>query len=211
MRELHVADDQPGAPWTAGCGLGLQLWNDGGRLSLGHGGSMPGFVALLRADAATGDAVVAVTNSTTGSGDLPVRLLAALAEAEPPLPPEWVPHAVPADALELAGPWCWGPAPLALTAGADGLLRLAGLGGRARTSRFRRAAPGEPGDWTGLDGYYAGEPLRVLRGADGRVAALDVASFRLTRTPHPADDPAGPGAGTVPGGVDPAGWGPGPA
>ncbi|GAB7191250.1 serine hydrolase domain-containing protein [Kineococcus sp. NUM-3379] len=212
MRELQAADDQPGAAWTAGYGLGLQLWNDGGRLHAGHSGSMPGFVAVLRADVASGDAVLALTNSTTGFGDLPVQLLAAFAEAEPPLPAEWRPAGVDADVLELVGPWYWGPAPLLLTAlpggdgggggtgvGDGGGLRLAGVQARARASRFARGEA--PGTWTGLDGYYAGETLRVVRDAAGVVRHLDLASFRLTRTPYPpAED--------VPGGVDPAGWGP---
>jgi hypothetical protein len=51
----------------------------------------------------------------------------------------------------------------------------------------------------GLDGYYAGETLRVLRGPDGAVSHLDIGSFVLTREPYaPAD--------VVPGDVDPAGW-----
>ncbi|PPK95335.1 CubicO group peptidase (beta-lactamase class C family) [Kineococcus xinjiangensis] len=204
MRELQAADDQPGGGWSSGYGLGLQLWNEGGRLHAGHSGSMPGFVAMLRADVSSGDAVLALTNSTTGFGDLPARLLAAYAEAEPPLAAEWQPQRVDADVLELVGPWYWGPAPLVLSATADGGLRLAGMQQRARASRLRRARAGEQGDWVGLDGYYAGEPLRVLRGPDGAVRALDLASFRITRSPYPLEE-----ADLVPGGVDPAGWRPG--
>jgi hypothetical protein len=51
----------------------------------------------------------------------------------------------------------------------------------------------------GLDGYYAGEPLRVVRDAGGAVSHLDLASFRFTRLPYdPERD--------IPGGVDDAGW-----
>ena len=65
-----------------------------------------------------------------------------------------------------------------------------------RGSRFRRV-----GDdlWEGLDGYHTGEPLRVVRRADGTVSHLDLASFRFTRTPY---DPEA----DVPGGVDDLGW-----
>ncbi|WP_425568926.1 hypothetical protein [Pseudonocardia xishanensis] len=45
----------------------------------------------------------------------------------------------------------------------------------------------------GLDGYFAGETLRLLDGS------LNLATFVFTRTPY---DPAAP----VPGDVDPAGW-----
>ena len=51
----------------------------------------------------------------------------------------------------------------------------------------------------GLDGYFAGEVLRPVRGPDGRVVALDLASHTYTRLPY---DQAAP----VPGGVDPGGW-----
>jgi len=65
-----------------------------------------------------------------------------------------------------------------------------------RGTRFR---PLGDGSWVGLDGYLAGEPLRVVRDAAGRVSHLDVASFRYTRLPYdPARD--------VPGGVDESGW-----
>ena len=68
--------------------------------------------------------------------------------------------------------------------------------GGLRASRFR---PEADGSWTGLDGYYAGETLRVVRRPDGTTSHLDLNTFVLTRTPY---DPGAP----VPGGVDPAGW-----
>ncbi|WP_432573881.1 serine hydrolase domain-containing protein [Kineococcus sp. SYSU DK005] len=195
----QVVDDARGAAWGAGYGLGLQVWNAGGRRFAGHSGSMPGFVALLRVDVETSDAVVVLTNSTTGPGDLGVRLLAAFTDAEPAPPRPWRPRAVGADVLELVGPWYWGPTPLLLRAGPDGSLELTGMTGPARSSRFAREAGA--GAWRGLDEYYAGEVLRPVRGADGAVSHLDLASFRLTRIPYD------PGA-DVPGGVDPGGWRP---
>lgn len=198
MWEPQSVDDARGGPWSVGYGLGLQLWNVEGRRHAGHSGSMPGFVAMLRVDVETGDAVIALTNSTSGFGDLPSRLLSTLATQEPLSPAPWVPREVPADVLELVGPWYWGPTPLLVRATSDGF-ELGGMTGRGRASRFVPA--GEPGTWRGLDNYYAGELLRPVRGADGIVGHLDLASFRLTRTPYD------PGA-DVPGGVDPRGWAP---
>jgi CubicO group peptidase (beta-lactamase class C family) len=199
MREPVGLADAPGQPWTAGYGLGLQLWNEGGVRYYGHTGSMPGFVAVLRiTDAPGSDTAIAMCNSTTGfSPALGQDLLTVLAERAPRCPPEWAPADVPADLLAMLGTWYWGPA--------QHTLSLAGQILALRREpypdgmRFRRD---QAGRWRGIDGYFAGEPLVPVRAADGTVTALDVGTFIFTRTPY---DPAAP----VPGGVHPRGWHPG--
>ena len=197
MREPIGIDDVAGQPWTLGYGLGLQLWNEGGRRSYGHTGSMPGFIGVVRIDADTGDAAVALSSGTSGltgsafAGDL----LRILAENDPPARPEWTAASIADGALELVGTWYWGPVAFLVSVAEDMLeFRVAGSG--ARAFRFR---PGDDGGWTGVDDYFAGEPLRAVRGPDGRVVALDLASHTYTRLPY---DEAAP----VPGGVDPGGW-----
>jgi CubicO group peptidase (beta-lactamase class C family) len=196
MRVPAGINDVPGQPWTTGYGLGLQLWNDGGRRSYGHTGSMPGFFAMLQVDAASGDAAIAMANSTAGfsygfAGDL----LRILAEHEPMLRPEWSPSAVAEDVAGLLGTWYRGPIPF-LASVSGGMLEFRMAGGAAWGFRFSR---GDDGTWTGLDDYYEGERLAPVTGPDGRIIALDLASHTYTRTPY---DPAAP----VPGGVDPGGW-----
>ncbi len=67
---------------------------------------------------------------------------------------------------------------------ADRGLELGPATGRGRGSRFRA----EPdGTWTGLDGYYTGETLRLVRGPDGTVNHLDLGSFVFTREPYGPD------------------------
>ncbi|MFJ9847340.1 hypothetical protein ACIRYZ_44355 [Kitasatospora sp. NPDC101155] len=83
--------------------------------------------------------------------------------------------------MALTGPWCWGASAVAPHLRAGRVLELTALGGAARTSRFR---PEPDGTWTGLDGYCAGEPLRVVHRADGTVDHLDQAGFLCTRTPY---------------------------
>ncbi|WP_298330850.1 serine hydrolase domain-containing protein [Haloactinopolyspora sp.] len=197
MRVPMVIDDIPGVAWTAAHGLGVQVWNIDGQRFVGHGGSMPGFLATVRVDVESGDGVVLFTNSTTGlPRDLASGLLAEVAQAEPtPIQP-WHVTQLPTGTLDLVGPWYWGPAPFDVRAGDDDLLRLAPREGTSRASRFR---PVGRDRWIGLDGYFAGEPLVVIRRSDGSVSHLDLASFRFTRTPYAPD-------ADVPGGVDPAGW-----
>ena len=193
MFEPHTIADNPGQPWTTAHGLGWQVWNVDGRRYAGHGGSMPGFLAGLRVDIESGDGVVILTNTTSGMGLVAPELLKAFVEREPRTPEPW--HAAgDADVLELVGTWHWGPA--VTVAKMVGEHLVLGEPGQARGSRFARAGHDE---WVGLDGYYTGEPLRVVRRPDGTPSHLDLASFRFTRTPY---DPEA----DVPGGVDEAGW-----
>ncbi len=199
MCEPLAVDDRPGLAWTGAHGLGLQVWNLAGRRYVGHGGSMPGFLAGLRVEQDGGDGAAVCTNTTAGLGpDIVADLLATLAQGAPRRPTPWAPGSVPPRVLELTGTWFWGPAPLTLRAIADGGLELAPYVGVGRASRFVAAGPDL---WRGLDAYYAGERLRVVRHRDGSPAHLDLASFILTRAPYPAD-------ADVPGGVDPRGWRP---
>ncbi len=198
MREPIVVAETTGQAWTQGYGLGLQLWNSAsGVRSYGHTGSMPGFVAMLRiTDAPGADTVLLASNSTTGyGGSLSSDLLTILAEQEPCLPAEWQPAQVDADLLGLLGAWFWGAAPHTLRLSGDEL-KLTRDGAGDRGMRFKRDAEGQ---WRGLDGYMAGEPLTMLAGPDGRVNRLDIGSFIYTRTPYDPD-------ADVPGGVDPAAW-----
>ncbi len=196
MREPLVVDDTPGAAWTGAYGLGIQVWNVDGQRFVGHGGSMPGYLAGLRVDVASGDGVVVMTNSTAGlSRTISSDLLATLATAEPIAPDPWHTDEVAPEVLDIVGAWFWGPSPFTLHARTDDWLELVSVNG-GRGSRFR---PVGQDRWVGLDGYYAGEVLRVVRRGDGAVRHLDLASFVFTRTPY---DPSA----EIPGGLDDRGW-----
>lgn len=198
MRRPVTEPDSP--DWTSAYGLGVQLVRDAGRLLYGHGGSMPGFLAGLWIAEADDVSAVVLANATSG---VPVATIAAdliriVAGSEPRIPGPWRPLATaPApELLALTGPWYWGAAPFALRLLAGGSLALAPLGPVGRGACFRAE---DDGTWTGLDGYYAGETLRVVRAADGTVSHLDVGSFVLTREPYAP-------AGVIPGGVAEGGW-----
>lgn len=187
--------------WSA-YGLGLQVLRADGATLVGHGGSMPGFLAGVLVDRAAGVGGVALANGTAGPVGLLVRdLVRAVSEAEPAVAAAWAPASqVDGDALALVGTWYWGPYGYGLRLRADGLLELSGLAGSGRASRFRARGDGR---WLGMDGYHAGEVLSVVRDG-GRAVALDLGSFVFSRTPY---DPEAP----QPGGVDQGGWRPGPA
>lgn len=195
MRTPAVPAETDG--WDASYGLGLQLTRTGGRVLAGHSGSMPGFVACLLVDADRGLGAVSLANVTSGMAVTPLAadLLMELAEREPRLPRVWRPLSeVDGELLALTGPWYWGAAPYLLRLRDGGRVELSPMAGGRPGSRFD-PAPG--GGWTGLDGYFAGEPLRVVRRADGTVDHLDLGTFVFTRQPY---DPEA----AVPGGTD--GW-----
>jgi CubicO group peptidase (beta-lactamase class C family) len=194
MRSPVALDDKSGAAWTGAYGLGCQLWNIDGIRYSGHGGSMPGFLAGVRVNIETGDGCVVLANTTAGLGTVSTDLMAILADREPIAPEPWSADSDQTSVLELTGEWYWGTAAFTMSATRDGYLVL-GEPGEGRGCRFKRAA----GAWAGLDGYYSGEKLTVVRDGSDRVSHLDLGSFRLTRTPY---DPSA----DVPGGVDPAGW-----
>jgi len=200
LAEMRVPASPPADEgWSGGYGLGLQLFRHRERLLTGHGGSMPGFLAMLCASPADGVAGIALANVTAGPdiGAIGLDLAGIVADREPRLPARWKPLAeVDEVLLALTGLWYWGPRPYVLRLLADRGIELTPVSGKGRASRFRA----EPdGTWTGLDGYYTGESLRVLRRADGSASHLDLGSFVFTRQPY---EPGAPQAAEP----DPGGW-----
>ncbi|MCE0539910.1 beta-lactamase family protein [Kineosporia rhizophila] len=181
-------------------GFGLGLFNFGrpDGAVVGHGGSMPGFVAALFVEPAQQTGVVVLGNATTGdsTGTLAMTLLDVMREHEPWAGPVWAPLSqVDEEALSLVGPWYWGSSAMAVRLSSAGL-ELVVLGRSGRSGLFRRD---DDGYWVGQDGYHEGERLRPVRDAEGRVTALDIGTFVFTREPYEAGGP-------IPGGVDPGGW-----
>lgn len=199
-----LVDDVPGRPWTRSYGFGVDVTDRAGTRYVGHGGSMPGFVSVLRVRSerdsdrgdVTADAVVAVlANSTAGhSADLAYRLL-ALSDADPK-DADHHPWAAAEDGqhADLAGRWFWGPRPYLLRSRPRGAVQLVPDG----TGRGSHFTPTGPDTWIGQDEYFAGETLRVVRRGE-LTAYLDLGTFRFTRSPYdPLCD--------IPGGVDSTGW-----
>jgi CubicO group peptidase (beta-lactamase class C family) len=181
--------DSSAVGWAA-YGLGLQVLRVDGRTLVGHGGSMPGFLAGVFVDREEQTGAVSLANTTTGLDNVVFGLLEDLRATEPRIVEPWMPSASPVP-LDRLGVWFWGPGAYVLRSIGGGLLHLGPLPGRVgRASRFVRR---DDGTWVGLDGYYAGEPLTI---ADDH---LDLGTFVFTRTPYDPDAP-------VPGGVDERGW-----
>jgi CubicO group peptidase (beta-lactamase class C family) len=190
IAEMRIPAAPPGdGAWASSYGLGLQLFRLDKRLLYGHSGSMPGFVATLCVSQADGVAGIALANATSGPdiGTIAFDLVTIVADNEPRLPARWKPLPdVDQDLLALTGLWYWGPRPYVLRLLAERALELSPVAGSGRASRFRA----EPdGTWTGLDGYYLGETLRLMRGEDDTTDHLDLGTFVFTREPYETGAP----------------------
>ncbi|GAA1787915.1 beta-lactamase family protein [Planosporangium flavigriseum] len=182
--------------WTAGHGLGLQLWRRGERVYVGHTGSMPGYLAVLAVHRPSRTGVVAFANAYTlhggHIGELGLDLLTAVLDAEPARPAPWRPGTEPgtapgaeppADVLPLTGRWWWmGREFQASWDAATGELVLTSVPEHGQAWRFTREGPDR---WRCHAGSNEGEVLLVRREADA-VAALDIATFVFTRDAWPA-------------------------
>ena len=105
MRTLQSLADH--VRWSAGYGLGLQLVRDGERILVGHGGSMPGFIAGVYISPADKIGVAALTNSS-GARLVPLaqKLLSATVAQWPVPPKPWrVEETPPDDVVPLLGIW----------------------------------------------------------------------------------------------------------
>ena len=170
--------------WTAGHGLGPQLYRVGERVHVGHGGSMPGYLAQIVVHRPSRTGVIAFCNSygLRGSSIKTVALdaLTAVLDAEPATPEPWRPSPPPqGDAAELCGRWWWMGREYQVTAdGADVVMQVIGLPGDPQ--RFTSEAPDR---WRGRSGMNEGEILTVLRDPAGAVDRLDIATFVFGRDP----------------------------
>jgi CubicO group peptidase (beta-lactamase class C family) len=170
--------------WKLGFGLGLQLFRDGERIFAGHGGAMPGFLAMVVASRKQGIGAVLLTNSGAAQGvsDLAVELAVKAAEAFPALPDAWhVGEAPPRELDGVLGRW-W-------SEGGEWIFRWRSgeLVAEPQTltpqvpTRFRR----EDADrYRAITGLERGEQLRVVRGDDGTVTRMYFATYPFTRTPE---------------------------
>ena len=170
--------------WKLGFGLGLQLFRAGDRIFAGHGGAMPGFLAMVVASRKEGTGAVLLTNSGAAQGvsDLAVELAVKAADAFPALPGVWHVGEAPPQELEgVLGRW-W-------TEGGEWVFRWRGgeLVAEPQTlvrqvpTRFRR----EDSDrYRAITGGERGEQLRIVRGDDGTVTRLYFATYPFTRTPE---------------------------
>src|SRR5688500_539857 len=108
LEEMTVpAGVDSSAPGWSAYGLGLQVLRVDGRTLVGHGGSMPGFLAGVFVDRDERTGAVSLANATAGVDRLVFGLLAVLRSAEPCIvePLTTVPSQVHVDRLDVTLWW----------------------------------------------------------------------------------------------------------
>jgi CubicO group peptidase (beta-lactamase class C family) len=184
MHQVQIMDDQD--TWTLGHGLGLQLMRSGDRVFFGHGGAMPGFLAMLLGRRREGIGAAVLTNASTPGAGVEatcVALAEKALELFPTDPKRWRPEAEPpSEIAELLGVW-W-------TEGVPVVFWWEGGSLRARPveSEKERALsvfePEAPDRFRVAEGRERGELLRVVRDEEGRAVKLYWATYPVTRTPQ---------------------------
>jgi CubicO group peptidase (beta-lactamase class C family) len=183
MHQVQVMNDLDG--WTVGHGLGLQLFRSGERVFFGHGGAMPGFLAMVLGRRKEGIGAAILTNASTPSTAVESVCLELAEKALEvyALPPEaWHAEAEPpAEVDELLGVW-W-------TEGTPFVFWWEGGTLKARPQETTKerltsvfAADG-PDRFRVVEGRERGELLRVVRAADGSIEKLYWATYPVTRRP----------------------------
>jgi hypothetical protein len=183
MHQVQVMDDLDA--WTLGHGLGLHLARKNDRVFFGHGGAMPGFLAMLLGRRKEGIGAALVTNASTPSSavqEITLELAEKALELYPAEPEPWRPEAEPPpEVAELLGIWWLEGTPFVFWC-EGGKLRS-----RPTESDKERAvsifAPDGKDAFRVAEGLERGEQLRVVRDADGGIEKLYWATYPVTRQP----------------------------
>jgi CubicO group peptidase (beta-lactamase class C family) len=181
MRVVQALSDHD--RWTGGHGLGVSLRRDGERILVGHGGSMPGFIAGLYVSPEDKIGAAVLTNSSsTNVEELTLELIGRTVEEMPSDPEEWrVREPPPLELESVLGPW--------FMEGSEVVFRWR----KGRLEAAFREAP----DWVRpsvfrredkdlyrtISGPEQGEQLRLVRDAQGRVERMFWATYPLSRQP----------------------------
>ena len=171
-----------------GWGLGLALVRRGDRVLVGHDGAMPGFVAGLLVQRAerTGASVLTKHGRRCRATRARVRSCGGRSRCAAPDCRARVPAAVPSELDGMLGQW-W-------TEGSEIVLSL--RGGRFRVD-LTEGPPGatcptsslRPRRWRVVEGRERGELLRAVRGEDGAVEKLYLATYPLRARLRPSAEP----------------------
>jgi CubicO group peptidase (beta-lactamase class C family) len=170
--------------WTYGYGLGWSMTRRGERVYTGHGGAMPGYLTAVQVSRPDRLGVVAWVNSSAGCAPMALagEVLDLVLDAEPTLPPAWVPEEPAPGLTELLGFW-WSEGTRLAFFVREGRLwcRVDGDGLAVSETRFE---PEGPDLFRAVQGRERGERLELTRDRAGHVTRMHFATYAVTRDPR---------------------------
>jgi CubicO group peptidase (beta-lactamase class C family) len=182
MHQVQVMDDPDS--WTLGHGLGLQLVRSRDQVFFGHGGAMPGFLAMLLGRRREGIGAAVLTNGSTPAvavETICLELAEQALELYPTVTDPWQPEVEPpANVQEVLGSW-W-------TEGVPFVFWWEGGRLHARPAESEQPRHVSVFEADGADrfrvaeGRERGELLRVVRDETGGIQKLYWATYPVTRT-----------------------------
>jgi CubicO group peptidase (beta-lactamase class C family) len=202
VAQMHDLQVMAEPDWSLGWGLGIALWRRGERIFAGHTGGFPGFLSMLvysRRDR-IGAVLLANTDRWPKLGETGLALAEAAVEELAADPDRWLPEEAPPDEIApLLGRW-WSEGDETVFSWRRGRLEARAAGAPPEREQSVFEQEGEDRFRT-VSGRERGEPLRVVRDADGAVVKLYWATYPFTRVPtlFGEIEPAGPG-GAAPSG-----------
>ncbi len=168
--------------WTGAYGLGFGMARRADRIYVGHGGSMPGYLAGLRVRRPDRVGVIAFANSTSRAMTLALAsdVLDAVLDDASSVASAWVPERRHADLEELLGSWWSEGEEIVLEVRCGELWMRVPGGVAADETRFGRESAST---FRALEGRERGEVLELVRSGDGFLEKLYFATYAVTRSP----------------------------
>jgi CubicO group peptidase (beta-lactamase class C family) len=171
--------------WSQAWGLGFHLVRHADRLWVGHTGGHPGTISgvFTHRESATTGVVLMNNTGATAPATFAATVAGRVVDDLPPEPEPWVPgESVPPELEPLLGQWF-----------SEGVEFVFSVRQGRLEAQVRRAPKGTPSSVFEPDGPDAfrtvsgrerGERLRVRRDGEGRVVAMNWATYIFTRRPY---------------------------
>jgi len=167
--------------WSLAWGVGLMLVRSGDSIYCGHDGGMPGYLANVLVDRASGlGGAVLVNGSSVNPSAVTLELVDKVRERRPPETKPWRPaEPPPADLASALGRW-WSEGQEFIFRWHDGRLeaRYGEAPSWAPWARFERI---EGDRFRTVFGRERGELLELVRDADGNVTRMYWATYPFAR------------------------------
>lgn len=190
LEKMHLPRALLDSRWDVASGLGPKLYRHGGRVFGGHGGSMPGFLAIVAYSLRDGVCATIMANASSGPDlrSLALDLCTHAGDAARRMSP-WRPGLPPPPAIAaLLGRW-WCGGEEVVVRWRQGLLEVSDPSDPG--AEVAKLTPDGPDLYRATSGPQLGERLEIRRAPDAEVVGLRFATYQYQRG-HTGNGTKGP-------------------